>query len=1600
MDMQSMKSGSGKVVSVALAVALGSMGVAPVALASTSNPSGGGVSKHSVKAMEAGSAFTYGSEAYGELSYVVNDDGATVTCMGLAENTETPDNLIVPSTAFDSDGNGYVVTKIAKDDDNWWASGLGGTYTCTIPASVEEITSSGLEGNYNYYFLGACPWNGDADSFSWALNDNSYQPCFYYLNSETDNDTHGNKWKDVSESNSSLSFSIFAAPTKLELDRDTLSLGVNDTETLTATNIFDGDESDALDFHKTTTWTSSNTDVATVDNGTVTAVADGTATITATNAIGASVSCTVTVGSGSAGGGDNPGTTDPGDGDKIDIGSDCQVEGFNKDAEIPLADVVKLKSQIRVWYPGEMTTLEVDKDFTISFADADKRALTGDPASVGDYYLVITGIGDYTGKVEIPFKVIQEAPKINIVEYEDITWEGLKGTDTTIPDQSVGTLVKPELKLYCDYDFSNPLKEGTDYETYFEDSDGKKVTEATNVGTYYFAVEGIGKYEGIKKFSFNVRAASQESGNWKYVANSNDTVTITGYADSFKPGEDTEAYLPAEIDGKAVTGIGTGAFTRRMGALHVPTSVTTVASGAFDSFWCDYVIFEGDCPTGPAANDAIKYDSASPRIPGIFYAEGTKGWTPTDEEGPNWASIHKPSSYDANWVMKYSLNASNCAEWHVAGYKGKGGEVVIPNTAFGTAGVTAIDAGAIADASGITRLIVPANITTIADGAVKGLSADAVVDFQGKVPTGASYANEFQLASGVAADGKVNMTYLPENASTWKGSKWAQSSSYDVHEYDIYTCNPADYIYTLNDDGSYTILGYDGTANVIRVPSQLTGQTVRVFEGSYDKNNKPVYVDKAITGTVTAIGMRAFGSTKAGGDGAFSGKISIPSSIKTIGKQAFMQCELSGINFEEGSQLEHVGAQCFWMSKLPTIEIPASVKTIGEGAFFNRYLTSINVAPESASFASQDGILFSKDMKTLVAYPTSRPATVDKSYTVPNSVKRLENYAFAMPPDAVEANLESIVLNDGLEELGDCVFQNLKWVEKIEIPDSVTKMGVAVFNSADELKEVKLPEGITSIPEATFQFCHQLQKVDMPGSLKSIGTDAFLECDYGLKEFAIPEGVTDIGENAFRLCYALEDVTFPSSLKSIGEGAFETTGLESFDGAKTNVEHIGTGAFAHGRHLRNVTLPDTLKTMGSSVFSSCDTLDSVTISDKMPLAEIPENTFYGCGSLESITIPANIQKVGARSFFSCGGLENVYFLNPGNWELGSRAFWQIDPNDTQNEIPMPQVVAYGYTSSSTPSYVPSDIAKFESLDITMKTPFESGMKATVGKLFELNGLCAGTGQLSYQWYLDNEKVDGATTFQFSFTPKTTGTHLVTLEVASNINPSNPARFTAFVTVNPATNGGGSGSGGTGGGSGSGGSGGGSSSGGAVTPAPGTDTTVKTDVSSAVIPDITGDFTYNGHAVKPSITIVYNGKTLVDGVDYIVSYKNNTKPGTATMIIEGFGEFSGRVEKTFTIDKLEQKLGAKGKTKTLTAAKLKKKSRTVTCITGTSDVEGKLTFKKLSGKKALKVNAKTGKVTVAKGSKKGTYKAQIEVSAAATEVYEEATKIVTVSVRVK
>ena len=169
---------------------------------------------------------------------------------------------------------------------------------------------------------------------------------------------------------------------------------------------------------------------------------------------------------------------------------------------------------------------------------------------------------------------------------------------------------------------------------------------------------------------------------------------------------------------------------------------------------------------------------------------------------------------------------------------------------------------------------------------------------------------------------------------------------------------------------------------------------------------------------------------------------------------------------------------------------------------------------------------------------------------------------------------------------------------------------------------------------------------------------------------------------------------------------------------------------------------------------------------------------------------------------------------------------------------------------------------------------------------------------------------------------------------------------------------------------------------------------KIDISSST------DVAYSGKAQSSGlIVLVVDGKTLVEGVDYIVTYdKAVTGAGTYDLVatIKGIGHYSGewKTKVRVVVNKKKQVFKKKSvKNRKVKRSKLKKKRIKIKLKPKTNG-KGKLVFKRVS--KKIKVSKK-GVVTLKRGLKKGTYK--VKVMAKATKNYTK-TKWKTIKIKVK
>ena len=168
--------------------------------------------------------------------------------------------------------------------------------------------------------------------------------------------------------------------------------------------------------------------------------------------------------------------------------------------------------------------------------------------------------------------------------------------------------------------------------------------------------------------------------------------------------------------------------------------------------------------------------------------------------------------------------------------------------------------------------------------------------------------------------------------------------------------------------------------------------------------------------------------------GAFLGhdellEIIIPESVTTIENLAFSGCE-----------------------GLKSIFIPENVATIGDGVFSEcSSMTEIIVDEDNKFYKSIDGVLYTYDGKTLVAYPTGK---TDSKY------------------DVIE----------GTTTIGNKAFYEVLYLTNVILPDSVEAIKYNAFNSCYNLNFITIGSGMNKFEEGTFAYCNSLKKIYYNGT--------------------------------------------------------------------------------------------------------------------------------------------------------------------------------------------------------------------------------------------------------------------------------------------------------------------------------------------------------------------------------------------------------------------------------------------------------------------------------------------------------------------------------------
>ncbi len=379
---------------------------------------------------------------------------------------------------------------------------------------------------------------------------------------------------------------------------------------------------------------------------------------------------------------------------------------------------------------------------------------------------------------------------------------------------------------------------------------------------------------------------------------------------------------------------------------------------------------------------------------------------------------------------------------------------------------------------------------------------------------------------------------------------------------------------------------------------------------------------------------------------------------------------------------------------LTSIFVGESVEEIGFYALNGPMLASISVSPDNQNYASIAGVLYDKNIETLIQFPCAKQRLI-----IPDTVTTIAAGAFAQAGQALKDAYQG----------GD-----ITYFRYVSIPASVTSIGFEAFNNST-LEVLKFEQSSSvELADRAFAYCESLDYIVFPESLEIDGPSTFQGCTFydenGNEMQADADALAGhkfTGDDATNL-----KVYVPEAGKTITTGgigykilsgdSFKVSVVKVADptitdlyiparitylGFEWSVASVASKAFYGNTTITGVA---SLAPIGFKAFSGCTSLDTVILNFD---GAIGNYAFYGCTSL-SIVSMTGVTEIGDSAFSGCSALTTIDLS--GVQKIGAHAFYNCAL--TAADLSSATVVDYGAFSgndltsvkfAAAPSYVDS-----------------------------------------------------------------------------------------------------------------------------------------------------------------------------------------------------------------------------------------------------------------------------------------------------------------------
>jgi len=396
--------------------------------------------------------------------------------------------------------------------------------------------------------------------------------------------------------------------------------------------------------------------------------------------------------------------------------------------------------------------------------------------------------------------------------------------------------------------------------------------------------------------------------------------------------------------------------------------------------------------------------------------------------------------------------------------------------------------------------------------------------------------------------------------------------------YSIYVYIPmggsrTDYFYTSYDVlGSWFFCGCSSLTSVI-LPNSITA----IGTGALSQCSKLTSIN--VPSSVTSIESYAFESCSK------LTSVTLPNSLKSIKSCTFSNCSgLTSISLP--NSLTSIEAYAFsYCSGLTSMTIPSSVLSVDPTAFqICKGLTQLLVEAGNPNYSSLNGVLFGKDMKSLVIYPAGKKSL---DYSTPEGVVTIGRSAFSYCED----------------------------VASIKIPNSVSTLSNNAFNHCSSLTAIRCLALIPpTVGTSVFDYVNKsscklfVPKASYTAYITSSGWSEFIK--------------TIVDEGIFSLQFNF-NVNEPGTLSTLLGNKVDSIRDLTITGFLNGTD-IGTIRSMDSLSILN--LDDANIVSGGDVYFSNLTFHN-TVKDA-----IGDFAFYGCKRLTSITLPKSVTSIGDQAF--------------------------------------------------------------------------------------------------------------------------------------------------------------------------------------------------------------------------------------------------------------------------------------------------------------------------------------------------------------------------------